>query len=166
MRTKLDDWKAIKRKSPAFFYLSCFIFILYLAQLVLKIEITPLGYFSLYSHGAVEEPSYKMHLPSGPDSLPLNIYEARGTAFLPLEIFPERYRVLKQTLNANQMDAKLKKMGIHTKQSGQNDFNNLSKFKFWYPLYLNRLGFDTQQVKVREFGFKKGEIVYINDLKE
>jgi hypothetical protein len=139
---------------------SIFVFIvlgLYSIQLVLKIEITPLGYFSLYSNRSNEQNEYFQILPTNKlESVPLNIYQADGSGFLMMEILPTRYKILKESENCNQMSDKLKRLGIglHSNE----DCEALERFNKWFIQYAQRQGFESDSLTLFEFGFKSGTI--------
>ncbi|MEZ4805615.1 MAG: hypothetical protein R2852_09070 [Bacteroidia bacterium] len=140
---------------------SIFVFIvlgLYSIQLVLKVEITPLGYFSLYSNRSEEQNAYYQILPyNRSDSSPLNIYEAPGSGFLMMEILPTRFKILKESQGCNQMSYKLKGLGVEI--NGNEDCEELRRFNKWFVLYTQRLGFKKNENQgLVEFGFKSGFI--------
>lgn len=161
-RQLLTDVRKAKELSPGFFRFSVLVLVLYAMQMVLRIEITPLGYFSLYSNQMSEQQAYTQILPQQSDSLPLNIYAGAGDQFLMLEILPTRYQILVHSDHCNQMNHKLERIGL--KDNNCCDCDKLASFNQWFKVYAHRAGLDSTGLQLREYGFKKGKIVNIHEI--
>ena len=59
--------KQCRKSNFGFFVFVLVVFVLYAIQLALKTEITPLGYFSLYSNETPKMDAYSQILPSAGD---------------------------------------------------------------------------------------------------
>lgn len=145
---------------PSFFVFVVIFFLLYGLQLVFRTEITPLGYFSLYSNSTSSSESYKQILPTDiASNSPINIYKYKGSVFLPLEILPTRYEILRKSENCNQMNYKLKRFGFTDRNT--NDCEELKRFKSWFKIYAARQGLilDDKNWSLDEYGFLDGKLI-------
>ncbi|MCC6817606.1 MAG: hypothetical protein IT245_01765 [Bacteroidia bacterium] len=160
-RRPINDIALLKKSHPRFFLFSVFVLVLYAAQLLIKTEITPLGYFSLYSNAMEEQASYHQILPFDTVNKKLiNIYQAKGTGFLMLEILPTRYDILSKSDHCNQMNHKLRRIGL-----GDNNFEDcqkLSNFNSWMTIYGQRQGFNLSPTILVDCGFKDGQLIEMN----
>ena len=87
----LNYLRQCRKSSFGFFVFVLIVFGVYAVQLVLKTEITPLGYFSLYSNSTPKLDAYTQILPSvGEANIPVDIYQLPGTGFIMMEILPTR----------------------------------------------------------------------------
>lgn len=156
--------KQCRKSNLGFFVFVLVVFVLYAIQLVLKTEITPLGYFSLYSNETPKMDAYSQILPSaGEDNVPVDIYQLPGTGFIMMEILPTRYQILKNAENCNQMNHKLKRIGLSDNNTC--DCEQLKQFSDWYRVFANRQGIElSDRYKILEFGFLNGEIVRTKDV--
>lgn len=160
LKKKMRELRDIRNNHPFFFFFSHGVILLYVLQIVLKTEITPLGYFSLYSNPAYPQTSYSQILPAYPGSeTPVNIYDAKGTGFLMLEILPTRYDILRRSDHCNQMNPKLQRLGLYDNNS--HDCRELEKFHDWLPVYMQRIGMPLSgPYELRDFGFKNGSLIH------
>jgi hypothetical protein len=167
-KRKFSELSTIKKNHPVFFFCAAFIIFLYGLQFVLKVEITPLGYFSLYSDPAYTQKSYPQILPvcmkgrESKHSLGLkadfdSIYEVKGAGFLMLEILPTRYDILRKSDHCNQMNHKLQRLGLHDENS--RDCEALGEFEKWFSTYKRRLGINSGPCMLMDVGFKNGKII-------
>jgi hypothetical protein len=157
LKKNIDAIKSVRYKHPRFFYFASCVILLFLLQLVIKTEITPLGYFSLYSDPAYPQASYKQVLPAE-NNMPLDIYSVKGTGFLMLEILPARYDILRQSDHCNQMNHKLQRIGLSDKNT--TDCARLGQFHNWFASYMGRLGLQTDtSYQLLDFGFKDGKLL-------
>lgn len=148
------------KNKPSFFVFVIIFFLLYGLQLVFRTEITPLGYFSLYSDATSTSKSYKQILPTDlARNSPINIYKFKGTAFLPLEILPTRYEILRKSENCNQMNFKLQRFGFTDRNT--TDCEELKRFKQWFKLYAERQGLilKDENWSLDEYGFLDGKLI-------
>lgn len=149
--------KNIRKTDPGIFRFACLIFILYGFQLILKIEVTPLGYFSLYSNVTPTQPAYNQILPAV-NGKPLNIYTANGSGFLMMEILPTRYKILSESDHCNQMNFRLRRIGLG--DNNDRDCHELKKFNKWFRVYAGRLGFELgDDYDLYEYGFLNGKMI-------
>jgi hypothetical protein len=157
---KIRELRDIRKNHPFFFFFSHGVIFLYALQILLKTEITPLGYFSLYSNPAYPQIAYSQILPAYQGSeKPVNIYEAKGTGFLMLEILPTRYEILRRSDHCNQMNHKLQRIGLYDKNT--RDCAELEKFHEWLPVYMQRIGLPLHgPYELRDFGFKNGALIH------
>ncbi len=156
--------KQCRKSNFGFFVFVLVVFVLYAIQLALKTEITPLGYFSLYSNETPKMDAYNQILPSsGEDNVPVDIYQLPGTGFIMMEILPTRYQILKNAENCNQMNHKLKRIGLIDNNTC--DCEQLKQFSAWYKVFASRQGIElSNRYKIKEFGFLNGEIVRTKDV--
>ena len=107
----ITDIRVFKHKYPLFFYINGLVILVYLFQFLVKTEITPLGYFSLYSQAAVKQKTYSQNLPFNQlTNQPIDIYNSKGTAFLMHEIVTTRYEILGNSSFCNPQFDKAKKL--------------------------------------------------------
>ena len=160
----LNYLRQCRKSSFGFFVFVLIVFVVYAVQLVLKTEITPLGYFSLYSNSTPKLDAHTQILPSvGEDNIPVDIYQLPGTGFIMMEILPTRYQILKGSENCNQMNHKLKRIGLSDNNAC--DCEKLKQFTTWYKLYAKRQGIElSEQYKIKEFGFLNGKIISVHDV--
>jgi hypothetical protein len=160
----LNYLKQCRKSNFGFFVFVVVVFVLYALQLVLKTEITPLGYFSLYSNETPKMDAYSQILPStGEDNVPVDIYQLPGTGFILMEILPSRYQILKNAENCNQMNYKLKRIGLI--DNNICDCENLKRFSVWYKVFAKRQGIElSDSYKIKEFGFLNGQIIRTKDV--
>lgn len=156
--------KQCRKTNFGFFVFVLLVFFLYSLQLVLKIEITPLGYFSLYSNSTPQLPAYIQILPSvGENNVPVDIYQTPGTAFIALEILPSRYQILKASDHCNQMNHKLQRIGLNDNNTC--DCEELKKFTAWYRIYAQRQGIElSKDYQIKAFGFLNGQIIQVKNV--
>ena len=156
--------KQCRKSNLGFFVFVVVVFVLYALQLALKTEITPLGYFSLYSNATPKMDAYTQILPSaGEDNVPVDIYQLPGTGFIMMEILPTRYQILMNSENCNQMNHKLHRIGLSDRNTC--DCENLKQFVNWYKVFAKRQGIDLfDHYKIKEFGFLNGEIIRVKDV--
>lgn len=154
-----------RKSNPILFYSSFVILGLYALQILLRIEITPLGYFSLYSDPMKEQPTYHQILPfDSAREKPINIYNVPGTGFLMLEILPTRYEILAGSDHCNQMNHKLRRIGL-----GDNnccDCDKLKAFEHWFGVYMKRQDLDVKAFKLKLCGFKDGRLKELKDVND
>jgi len=153
-----SDIRLFKQHHPKFFWFSTLVVVLYFSQFILKTEITPLGYFSLYSNKMQEQKAYYQILPF--DTIrqePINIYQTNGTGFLMMEILPTRYEILANSDHCNQMNFRLQRLGL--RDNNLYDCQNLKSFKDWMYLYAYRQGIDMRHAELRMLGFKNGVLI-------
>ena len=158
-KKKLHEIKALKKTHPSFFLFAAGILILYFAQFAARTEITPLGYFALYSDPMKAQETYKQILPACPAGSATgiaNIYKARGQGFLMLEILPTRYDILLKSDHCNQMNHRLQRLGFH--DTNKTDCDELTRFREWFNVYMDRIGIDSESCEPVEFGFRDGEV--------
>lgn len=149
--------KSIRKTDPGIFRFVCLVFLLYGLQLILKIEVTPLGYFSLYSNVTPAQPAYYQILPEV-NGKPLNIYRAKGSGFLMMEILPTRYKILSESDHCNQMNFRLRRIGLG--DNNNTDCNELKKFDAWFRIYAGRQGFELEEeYGLFEYGFLNGKMI-------
>ena len=156
--------KQCRKSNLGFFVFVVVVFFLYAIQLVLKTEITPLGYFSLYSNATPKLDAYTQILPSaGEDNIPADIYQLPGTGFILMEILPSRYQILKNSDHCNQMNHKLKRIGLSDMNTC--DCEQLKQFSAWYKVFAKRQGIElSDHYKIKEFGFLNGELKHSTDV--
>ena len=160
----LQFLKQCRQNSPMFLRFVLGLFMVYLFQLISKTEITPLGYFSLYSNATPRMSSYPQILPSvGNGNLPLDIYQLPGTGFIAMEILPTRYQILKHADHCNQMNFKLQRLGF----SDQNkcDCEKLKLFQSWFLKFAHRQGIElSPNYQLKEFGFYNGQLLNVKNV--
>lgn len=164
----LQQWKnelaEYRKKYPGFFVFTCIVLFFYGIQFAIKTEITPLGYFSLYSNRALPQTSYSQILPYDTvKKAPVNIYDLKGTQFLMMEILPTRYDILANSDHCNQMNHRLRRIGLG--DNNASDCQELQRFREWFPRYAARLGVDLTHAPVKSISFNAGKIVDINNVK-
>lgn len=155
----------LKKEHPAFLVFATIILSLYFMQMMLKTEITPLGYFSLYSNEMKEQNAYYQILPY--DTVKhqiVDIYSAKGAGFLMMEILPTRYEILANSDHCNQMNNKLRRLGLG--DNNVSDCQNLKKFKSWMKVYGHRQGFDFEHIVLRNCGFKSAKLLEMNNIND
>lgn len=166
-RRQLDDIAILRKEHPAFFRFSVFVLGLYALQMLIKTEITPLGYFSLYSNPMKEQASYHQILPYDTvKAAPVNIYEVKGTGFLMLEILPTRYDILANSDHCNQMNAKLRRIGLG--DNNLSDCQDLRIFRTWFSAYARLRGLQMNNTVLLDCSFRNGKFIgttAINDSK-
>lgn len=171
LRQKIDEVRAVRKQHPRFFWFAVVVLFLFGLQMVLKVEITPLGYFSLYSDPAYPQKEYKQFLPVNVVRKPntvstkvdlMNIYKAPGTGFLMLEILPSRYDILKRSDHCNQVNHKLQRLGLH--DNNQSDCKQLEEFNKWFDIYLERINMKEKGMTclLMEASFSHGEFINLN----
>ncbi len=165
----LQQWKndvlVYRKKYPGFFLFTCIILFFYGLQFAIKTEITPLGYFSLYSNRALPQSSYSQILPYDTiKQAPINIYELKGTQFLMMEILPTRYELLANSDHCNQMNHRLRRIGLG--DNNTSDCQNLQRFREWLPIYASRIQLDLSHAPIKNIAFSQGNIVDIKDVKD
>jgi hypothetical protein len=147
-------------KHPFFFVLYVLISILYVGQLILRMEITPLGYFSLYSQPMLPQDAYVQNLPfDKKQNQPIDIYNTSGTSFLMLEILPTRYEVLSNAPFCNPAYEKLKQFGM---SFNNEECQNLKSFEDWFYTYCKSQNLEMpsrEDFEVRQCYFKNGQIL-------
>lgn len=148
------------RLSPLYGALAISVSLLYLMQFILRIEITPLGYFSLYSDPTPAMPYYTQALPADEKGNPVNIYKGKGSSFLMYEILPTRFKILSESENCNQMGYKLRHFGIQL--SDTEDCKSLRNFDIWFAKYAERSGLG-EIYPVKEYGFLGGNLKYAGE---
>ncbi len=152
--------KLFKTKEPGFFYLYVIVFVLYISQLALRIEITPLGYFSLYSNPMSIQSFYSQNLPfNNKNNQAIDIYNQSTSLFLPLEILPTRYENLSQAPNDNPLSQKLNQLGI---KINTKDSLEYGKFKLWYYNYCIQQNIklpDYKDFDIKHCNFKNGQLL-------
>lgn len=163
IKTSIEKIKILWRQSPLFFIFSLIVLGLYGLQMLIKTEITPLGYFSLYSDPAFEQTSYAQNTPVKGNE-PINIYNLRGERFLMMEILPTRYEILANSDHCNQMQHKLKRMGFSDNNCC--DCNQLRGFNTWFKEYAFRSGVDTIGFELKTGYFKNGKIIKLEHVKD
>lgn len=163
LRSIFEKLKWQWKQAPLFFVFSLIVLGLYGLQMVIKTEITPLGYFSLYSDPAFEQASYAQNLPVKGDQ-PIDIYQLRGERFLMMEILPTRYEILANSDHCNQMQHKLKRMGISDNNCC--DCKQLKNFNPWFKQYTFRLGVDTVGFELKTAKFKNGKLINLEHVKD
>jgi hypothetical protein len=157
LKEKIDAIKSVRKDHPCFFYFACCVICLYLLQFVVRTEITPLGYFSLYSDPAYPQASYKQVLPAKGNA-PMDIYNVKGTGFLMLEILPARYDILRKSDHCNQMNPKLQRLGLS--DNNTTDCARLDRFHDWFAIYMGRIGLKADtSCRLRDFGFRDGKLL-------
>lgn len=157
LKPTLNHISEIKKSHPAFFIFSVVVLSVYALQLLIKTEITPLGYFSLYSNPMQKQATYHQILPFDTiENRPLNIYEAPGTGFLMLEILPTRYEILANSDHCNQMNHKLRRIGFG--DNNLHDCQNLKAFKNWFKDYATWQGINMQNAVLLDCGFSQKQI--------
>jgi len=159
LRKHINALKAIRKNHPLFFFFALMVIGLYGFQLLAKIEITPMGYFSLYSDAAYPQEAYFQVLPEENKSgKPYNIYRTPGTTFLMLEILPTRYDILRRAEHCNPMNPKLKRLGLY--DGNTCDCDKLEAFHDWFPVYLQRVGLHiSEDYDFKNFGFKNAAYI-------
>ncbi len=165
IKTKILDLKLIRKEHPFFFFFGAGLLFLYGLQFALKVEITPLGYFALYSNPSYPQASYQQILPiKGSEDQEskvdfVNIYDSKGMGFLMLEILPSRYQYLRKSDHCNPANHQLLRLGMYDANS--TDCDQLQKFDKWFNIYMQRLNvfdsFDT--CLIMEASFKDGELI-------
>ncbi len=149
----------MRKNHPFFFFFAASVIFLYGVQLLIKTEITPLGYFALYSDPAFPQEAYIQALPaSSPDHKPVNIYNTKGQGFLMLEILSTRFFILGKSDHCNQMNHKLQRLGLG--DNNNTDCRELEKFHQWFQTYLKKQGINIKDnYLLNEFGFKDGRLI-------
>ncbi len=161
----LSDIRLYRQNYPRFFIVSVIVLMLYASQFIIKTEITPLGYFSLYSNRAMPQNAYYQILPVDTTSQePKDIYQLNGTAFLMMEILPTRYEILANSDHCNQMNHRLRRIGLG--DDNTTDCQQLQSFKKWLPIYASRIGFELKGTQLMQVGFNEGKIVEIKHVKD
>lgn len=135
--------------------------VFYLLQFLFRIELTPLGYFSLYSDPTPALPFYSQALPSDEQGKPINIYRNNGSSFLMYEILPTRYEILSGSEACNQMGYKLRQFGIELKDTA--DCVRLRQFDAWFSTYAHRTGLGRIH-SVKKYGFLDGKLIHVEDI--
>ncbi|MFM6984909.1 MAG: hypothetical protein ACKOXF_12300 [Chitinophagaceae bacterium] len=161
----LSDIRLYRQNYPGFFIVSVLVLVLYASQFLIKTEITPLGYFSLYSNRAMPQNAYYQILPV--DTLnkrPKDIYQLKGTSFLMMEILPTRYEILANSDHCNQMNHRLRRIGLG--DNNLEDCQQLQRFRKWLPVYASRIGMDLRGAELMQVGFNNGKIVDIAHVKD
>jgi hypothetical protein len=150
--------KQIRQTHKRFFGFVCSVLLLYALQLVLKTEITPIGYFSLYSNRTPAQSAYNQILPSSDSGkVPENIYLVNGSGFLMLEILPARYQILSASDHCNQLNHKLQRIGLYDANTG--DCEALKRFHSWFRLYAERIGLKLDAAyTLQDCGFINGQL--------
>lgn len=159
----LDYFRQIRRTSGRFTVFVLVTAALYICQLIFRVELTPLGYFSLYSNFTPDAAYYEQILPVGKDDgIPLNIYSTDGSGFLMHEILPTRYQVLKGSDHCNQMNHKLQRIGLSDENTA--DCERLKNFRQWYAGYAHRHGMpDSGKWELKVCGFKNGKLLNMHE---
>ena len=161
----MSDVRLYRQNYPRFFIFSAVVLVLYASQLLLKTEITPLGYFSLYSNRAMPQKAYYQILPLDTQTqIPRNIYQLKGTAFLMMEILPTRYEILANSDHCNQMNHRLERIGLSDDIT--TDCQQLQNFRNWLPIYASRIGMALNGTQLMQVGFNQGKIVEIKHVKD
>jgi len=160
----ITDIRVFKHKYPLFFYINGLVILVYFFQFLVKTEITPLGYFSLYSQAAVKQKTYSQNLPFNQlTNQPIDIYNSKGTAFLMHEIVTTRYEILGNSSFCNPQFDKAKKLYL----PATNDCGKLQEFKKWYYQYCinNHIqvpSFDYFTIK--KCYFSEGKLISFEDV--
>lgn len=153
----LWQWlKYCKTQHKRFFYFAIIIGCLYSAQLLLKFEITPLGYFSLYSNYTPHEAYYEQILPFDAEGKPINIYASSGTKFILAEILPTRYALIKNSPNGQPNSQRLMQLGL----PHHNESICLQQFPKWYRQWLIANGYLTLSDSLFICGFSQGQLIH------
>lgn len=154
-RRQLEDIANLRKEHPSFFWFSVVILSLYALQMLIKTEITPLGYFSLYSNPMKEQASYRQILPYDTvKAAPVDIYRVKGAGFLMLEILPTRYDILANSDHCNQMNAKLRRIGLG--DNNLTDCQDLKAFNTWFANYARLRGLQMSNTVLLDCSFKNG----------
>jgi hypothetical protein len=152
--------KEFKKDYPFFFIVYVLVFVLYAGQLLLRMEITPLGYFSLYSQPMMPQTSYVQNLPfDKKKNLPIDIYHTNGTSFLIFEIVPTRYEVLSNAPFCNPAYQKLKQFGV---SFNNEECQNLKSFEDWFYTYCKSQNLEMpsrEDFEIRQCYFKNGKLL-------
>lgn len=160
----ITDIRVFKHKYPLFFYLNGFLILVYLSQFVIKTEITPLGYFSLYSQAASQQKTYSQNLPFNTlSNQPINIYNSKGTSFLLHEIVTTRYEILGNSSFCNPQYDKAKKLHLPV----ANDCDKLQEFRKWYYQYCinNHIQVPSfEYFTVKKCHFSEGKLIGFEDV--
>ncbi len=165
LKSTLNNISDIRKSHPGFFKFSVIVLSVYALQMLIKTEITPLGYFSLYSNPMEEQTAYYQILPYDTvQKKPLNIYNTSGTGFLMLEILPTRYEILANSDHCNQMNHKLRRIGLG--DNNLQDCQHLTSFKTWFKTYANSHGIDMKHAVLLNCGFKDGELKEIKAIND
>lgn len=163
LRRLISDSAKLRKEHPKFFWFSILVLAFYALQMVIRTEITPLGYFSLYSNPMQEQESYHQILPY--DTLaqrPVDIYKTPGTGFLMMEILPTRYDILKHSDHCNQMNHKLRRIGLG--DDNLEDCIRLMEFDRWFKRYGVVQGLDLSNTILMDCGFKNGKLIKMKRL--
>lgn len=156
--------RQIKRTHKRFFAFACSVLSLYGLQLLLKTEITPIGYFSLYSNRTPVQTVYRQILPVSANGKPEDIYRVKGSGFLMLEILPTRYQILSASDHCNQMNHKLQRIGLY--DDNTDDCAKLNRFHTWFRLYAGRIGMNLDTAySLNDYGFINGRLKSQNTIK-
>jgi len=166
LRQFINRINGFYKKYPSFFYLYCVVFLLYFFQIITKIEITPLGYFSLYSQPMHPQTAYEQILPFNlKTNLPINIYESNGGAFLPLEILPTRLEILGNKKRDVEIENLRGKIGY---SASSIEIKSQEAFKKWYYNYCISTNVklpEFQYFELRKCYFKNGNLMSSEPLK-
>lgn len=161
----LSDVRLYRQNYPRFFIFSVVVLMLYASQFLIKTEITPLGYFSLYSNRAMPQKAYFQILPMDTQTqTPKDIYRLKGTAFLMMEILPTRYEILANSDHCNQMNHRLRRIGLGDDNTA--DCQQLQNFRNWLPVYASRVGINLKGTQLMQIGFNEGKIVEVKHVKD
>lgn len=161
----LSDVRLYRQNYPRFFIFSVVVLMLYASQFLIKTEITPLGYFSLYSNRALPQKAYFQILPLDTQTqTPKDIYQLKGTAFLMLEILPTRYEILANSDHCNQMNHRLRRIGLG--DDNMVDCQQLQNFRNWLPVYASKIGLDLKGTQLMQIGFNEGKIAEVKHVKD
>ncbi len=159
------DIRVFKHKYPLFFYINGLLILVYLLQFVVKTEITPLGYFSLYSQSTSKQKTYSQNLPYDLiKNQPINIYNSKGTSFLIHEIVTTRYEILGNSTFCNPQYDKAKKLHLPV----TNDCGKLKKFRQWYYQYCINNDIQVPSFEyftVKKCYFSEGKLIGFEDVK-
>jgi hypothetical protein len=147
--------KYCKNHHKGFFVFTLIVASLYLSQLLFKFEITPLGYFSLYSQYTPKLPYYEQILPVDEKGQPINIYEAPGTGFILREILPTRYWVINNSPNGQPLSDKMQKLGLHF----HSEKDCLNGFPKWYKTWLKANGHTSVKDSLFLCRFNQGQLI-------
>ena len=161
----ITDIRVFKHKYPLFFYINGLLIIVYFIQFVIKTEITPLGYFSLYSHAASQQKTYSQNLPFNQlTKQPIDIYNSKGTSFLMHEIVTTRYEILGNSTFCNPQFDKAKKLHLPV----SNDCEKLHEFRKWYYQYCINNYIQVppfEYFTVKKCYFSVGKLIGFEDVK-
>lgn len=147
----------LKKHHPRFLALTISLLFLYGLQFLLRSEITPFGYFSMYSDPAQPLKFYTQIIPADSAGKPIDIYNNSWSSSFMFETLPARYNALIQKKNCSQFNYKLAFWGL---QNQANDCENLKPFKTWFVKYAHATNLDLPaNYKLINFGFKNAQLI-------